>query len=61
MQNPNKRFCAQLRKIHREIMIEFDKIDKRYEWTYSLKGVTVKYDPKQLSIVEGDNYEVPSL
>ena len=41
----NQRFCAQLRKIHREIMIEFDKIDKRQEWTYSWKGITVKYTP----------------
>ena len=42
----NQRFCAKLRVIHREIMIEFEKIDKRREWSYSLKGVTVHYDPR---------------
>jgi hypothetical protein len=47
----NQRFCAQLRKIHREIMIEFDKIDKRQEWTYSWKGITVKYTPTPVTSV----------
>jgi hypothetical protein len=37
---------TKLRDIHREIMIEFEKIDKTKEWTYSLKGITVKYDPR---------------
>ncbi len=42
----DRRLCAKLREIHREIMIEFEKIDKSKSWTYSLKGVTVKYDPR---------------
>jgi hypothetical protein len=35
-----KRFCATLRAIHREIRVEFDRRDQRYDWSYSLKGVT---------------------
>ena len=39
----NHKLCAKLRAIHREIMIEFAKIDKSREWSYTLKGVTVRY------------------
>ena len=42
----NVRFCAKLLAIHREIMVEFNKIDKNRDWTYSLKGVTVQYSAK---------------
>jgi hypothetical protein len=41
----NRKFCAKLRAIHHEIMSEFNKIDKSREWSYSLKGVTVRYKP----------------
>ena len=42
----DNKLCAKLRAIHREIMVEFEKIDKSKEWTYSLKGVTIKYNPQ---------------
>ena len=37
---------AKLRAIHREIQTEFDKIDHSKEWSFSLKGINVKYIPK---------------
>jgi hypothetical protein len=44
----NKRFCARLRTIHREILIEFkDKMDR--EWSTSHKGVSVKYTPSTIN------------
>ena len=46
----DRRFCAKLRAIHREIRIEFDKQDPRFEWSYSLKGVTVKYQPPKKAL-----------
>jgi hypothetical protein len=50
--NPNREFCALLRKIHREILAEFLKIDPKRDWVYSLKGIEAKHHAPRLSVVD---------
>jgi hypothetical protein len=38
----DRRFCAVLRKIHREILVEYEKRNPKVDWEFSLKGVTAR-------------------
>ena len=48
----NREFCLQARKIHREILVEFLKIDPRNDWSYSLKGIEARHHASSLSLVD---------